>query len=56
MIERFFETLTADNCALLLIDHQVGTMNFGLTDVEALQLKNQTLWLAESAVTSRGVV
>ncbi|TDL02954.1 MULTISPECIES: isochorismatase family protein [Mycobacterium] len=53
MIERFFETLTADNCALLLIDHQVGTMNFGLTDVQALQLKNQTLWLAESAAAFR---
>lgn len=44
-----FETLTADNSAMLLIDHQVGTMNFGLADIDALHLKNQTLWLAEAA-------
>ena len=43
-----FEKLTADNAALLLIDHQVGTMNFGLTDLDALHLKNQALWLAEA--------
>lgn len=45
-----FETLHPESAALLLIDHQVGTMNFGLADLDALQLKNQTLWLAESAV------
>lgn len=42
-----FETLTPENAALLLIDHQVGTMNFGLADTDGLRLKNQTLWLAE---------
>jgi len=46
-----FETLTPDNAALLLVDHQVGTMNFGLSDIDAVHLKNQTLWLAESAKT-----
>ncbi|MBC8065096.1 MAG: isochorismatase family protein [Chlorobia bacterium] len=34
---------------MLLIDHQVGTMNFGIADLDALHLKNQTLWLAEAA-------
>lgn len=48
MANHLFETLTPDNCALLLIDHQVGTMNFGLADIDALHLKNQTLWLAEA--------
>ncbi|NJR60721.1 MAG: isochorismatase family protein [Cyanobacteria bacterium CRU_2_1] len=45
----FFEQLTSDNAALLLIDHQVGTMAFGLTDLDAVNLKNNTLWLAEAA-------
>lgn len=49
MSNHIFETLTPDNAAMLLIDHQVGTMNFGIADLEALQLKNQTLWLAEAA-------
>ncbi len=44
-----FETLSTDNAALLLVDHQVGTMNFGLTDLDAMHLKNNTLWLAEAA-------
>lgn len=44
-----FERLTPTNAALLLIDHQVGTMNFGITDLDALHLKNRTLWLAEAA-------
>ncbi len=44
-----FERLKPDNAAMLLIDHQVGTMNFGITDIDALHLKNQTLWLAEAA-------
>jgi len=49
MSNHTFETLTADNAAMLLVDHQVGTMNFGLSDIDALHLKNQTLWLAEAA-------
>lgn len=44
-----FEKLNPQNAAMLLIDHQVGTMNFGIADLDALQLKNQTLWLAEAA-------
>ena len=49
MNDHTFETLTHDNAAMLLVDHQVGTMNFGITDIDALQLKNRTLWLAEAA-------
>lgn len=44
-----FEKLTADNAVMLLIDHQVGTMNWGISDIDALHLKNNTLFLAESA-------
>jgi nicotinamidase-related amidase len=49
MTEHASEPLTPNNAALLLIDHQVGTMNFGISDISALELKNQTLLLAESA-------
>lgn len=49
MNEHIFETLNADNCAMLLVDHQVGTMNFGIADIDALHLKNQALWLAGAA-------
>ncbi len=45
----YYEQLTTDNCAMLLIDHQVGTMGFGITDIDALSLKNNTLWLAEQS-------
>ena len=45
----FFEKITPQNSAMLLIDHQVGTMNFGITDIDALHLKNRTLWLAGAA-------
>ncbi|XGV94753.1 MAG: hydrolase [Leptolyngbya sp. BL-A-14] len=44
-----FEQLTPDNAAMLLVDHQVGTMSFGLTDIDAVNLKNNTLWLAGAA-------
>lgn len=44
-----FERLNPQNAAMLLIDHQVGTMNFGIADLDALHLKNRTLWLAEAA-------
>jgi len=43
------ETLNPSNAALLLIDHQVGTMNFGISDLSAMELTNRTLLLAESA-------
>jgi nicotinamidase-related amidase len=49
MTEQVSEALNPSNAALLLIDHQVGTMNFGISDLSALELKNQTLLLAESA-------
>jgi nicotinamidase-related amidase len=44
-----FEKLTPDNAALLLIDHQVGTMAFGLSDLDPVNLRNNTLWLGEAA-------
>lgn len=44
-----FETLTPANAAMLLIDHQVGTMNFGIKDLDPVVLKNNTMWLAEAA-------
>ena len=44
-----FEKLTPGNAAMLLVDHQVGTMNFGITDIDALHLKNRALWLAGAA-------
>ena len=49
MTPLLFEKLTPANAAMLLIDHQVGTMNFGITDIDALHLKNRTLWLAGAA-------
>jgi nicotinamidase-related amidase len=42
-----YEQLTPDNAAMLLIDHQVGTMAFGITDLDSVNLKNNALWLAE---------
>ncbi len=47
--EIFFEQLTPDNATMLLIDHQVGTMAFGITDLDSVNLKNNALWLAEAA-------
>jgi nicotinamidase-related amidase len=46
---KFFETLTPSNAAMLLIDHQVGTMLFGVTDIDPVNLKNNALYLAEIA-------
>ncbi|HAZ46839.1 MAG TPA: hydrolase [Cyanobacteria bacterium UBA11369] len=46
---RFYEQLTPENAAMLLIDHQVGTMLFGVTDIDPVNLKNNTLYLAEVA-------
>jgi nicotinamidase-related amidase len=45
----FFEQLTSANAAMLLIDHQVGTMLFGVTDIDPVNLKNNVLYLAEVA-------
>ena len=49
LTEIFFEQLTPDNATMLLIDHQVGTMAFGITDLDSVNLKNNALWLAEAA-------
>lgn len=46
-----FQKLDAANAAMLLIDHQVGTMSFGITDLDPVNLRNNTLWLAEAART-----
>lgn len=45
----FYEQLSPDNAAMLLIDHQVGTMSLGITDIDPVNLKNNTLYLAEVA-------
>lgn len=45
-----FRTLDTDDAALLLIDHQVGTMLFGIADVDPVNLRNNTLELAEVAL------
>ncbi len=44
-----YQKLDPKNAAMLLIDHQVGTMAFGISDMDATNLKNNTLWLAEAA-------
>ncbi len=44
-----FTKLRPENAALLLIDHQTGTMSFGLQDLDPVNLKNNALWLAEAA-------
>lgn len=49
MADHRFERLAPDNAAVLLIDHQVGTMTFGIQDLDPLALKNNALWLADLA-------
>lgn len=44
-----FSKLRPENAAMLLIDHQVGTLTFGIADLDPLNLKNNTMWLAEAA-------
>ena len=46
-----YESLSTDSAVLLLIDHQVGTMLFGISDVDPVNLRNNTLELAETAKT-----
>ncbi len=48
-MENRYQKLDPKDAAMLLIDHQVGTMAFGITDLDATNLKNNTLWLAEAA-------
>jgi len=38
--------ITSNKVAMLLIDHQVGTIAFSLTDIDAVNLKHNTLWLS----------
>jgi len=45
---RYREPLTADNCAMLLIDHQTGTM-LGVQDIRLDQFRSNVLALARTA-------
>jgi len=45
---RFYEPLTADNAALLLVDHQVGLYT-GVRDIDVGQLKHNVVGLAKAA-------
>jgi len=45
----FHESLTVDNAALVLIDHQTGTMLMGIEDIDPVNLMNNTYFLAETA-------
>ena len=45
---RFYERLTADNAALLLVDHQVGLYT-GVRDIDVGQLKHNVVGLAKAA-------
>ena len=47
---RYTDRLTADNCAMLLIDHQTGTM-LGVQDIRLDQFRSNVLALAETAKT-----
>jgi nicotinamidase-related amidase len=44
----YLERLTADNCAMLLIDHQTGTM-LGVQDIRLDQFRSNVLALAQTA-------
>jgi nicotinamidase-related amidase len=46
--EAFYEPLTADNAAVLLIDHQVGLFT-GVVDIDVLTLKHNVVALANAA-------
>jgi len=45
---RFYERLTADNAALLLVDHQIGLYT-GVRDIDVGQLKHNVVGLAKAA-------
>lgn len=49
-LTRYRERLTADNCAVLLIDHQTGTM-LGVQDIRLDQFRGNVLALAGTAKT-----
>ncbi|HKA49369.1 MAG TPA: isochorismatase, partial [Candidatus Dormibacteraeota bacterium] len=44
----FYEQLTADNAAVLLVDHQVGLFS-GVVDFDVLTLKHNVVALARAA-------
>src|SRR5260370_3981849 len=44
----FYEQLTADNAAVLLVDHQVGLVT-GVVDIDVLTLKHNVVALAKAA-------
>jgi nicotinamidase-related amidase len=46
--EAFYEPLTADNAAVLLVDHQVGLFT-GVVDIDVLTLKHNVVALASAA-------
>jgi len=46
---KFHEPLTINNAALVLIDHQTGTMLMGIEDIDQVNLINNTRFLAETA-------
>ena len=48
MTSRLYEPLTADNAALILVDHQVGLMT-GVRDYETGELKHNVVALAKAA-------
>src|SRR2546426_39523 len=45
---RFYDRLTADNAALLLVDHQLGLFT-GIRDIDIAQLKHNVVGLAKAA-------
>jgi nicotinamidase-related amidase len=48
-VDNRFRMLEISDTAMLLVDHQVGTMLFGITDIDPVNLRNNTLMLAEGA-------
>ena len=46
--KRYYERLTQDNAALLLVDHQIGFFT-GIRDLEIAQLKHNVVGLAKAA-------
>lgn len=45
----FQESLTVDNAAVVMIDHQTGTMLMGIEDIDPVSLMNNTRFLVETA-------
>jgi nicotinamidase-related amidase len=44
-----YRFLDPADTAMLFVDHQVGTMLFGISDLDPINLRNNTLMLAEGA-------